>query len=387
MGADRGVNTTRAVEFAIGDLTGDLLVQRLAHAVQALEFVLPRIIVLSGQLINCRQGMGVMGCELRVDQVRHRQQLFRAGQIGDVGVDLAGIDRIAFEAVHLRAFDFAVPVGAFYQTNHQATAAAGGEVDQVVNHERAAFLVGLNDKANPVPARQLRLKAEFFQQIERDLQAIGLFGVNVDTDIVLARQQGQRFQARVKLFHRAVVLGAAVARVQRGELNRNARSFINAPSVGGFADGVDRLLVGDHIGLGIVGGQRRFAQHIVGVAEAFVFQLAGVGQRFGDGFAGDELLAHQAHRHIDAFTNQRLAALADNAVQRTRQAGFVMGRDQLAGKQQPPGGGVDEQRRAAADMRLPVAVADFVADQGVAGGFVRNAQQRFRQAHQRHALL
>ena len=66
---------------------------------------------------------------------------------------------------------------------------------------------------------------------------------------------------------------------------------------------MDRLLVGDHIGLGIVGGQRRFAQHIVGVAEAFVFQLAGVGQRFGDGFAGNELLAHQTHRHIDAFAD------------------------------------------------------------------------------------
>ena len=150
---------------------------------------------------------------------------------------------------------------------------------------------------------------------------------------------------------------------------------------------MDRLLVGDHIGLSIVGGQRRFAQHIVGVAEAFVFQLTGVGQRFGDGFAGDELLAHQAHRHIDAFTNQRFAAFADNTVQRARQAGFVMGGDQLAGKQQPPGGGVDEQRRAAADMRLPVAVADFVADQGIAGGFVGNAQQRFRQAHQGHAFL
>lgn len=96
---------------------------------------------------------------------------------------------------------------------------------------------------------------------------------------------------------------------------------------------MNSLLIGNHIGLGIVSGQRRFAQHIVGVAEAFVFQLAGIGQRFGDGFAGDELLAHQAHRHIDAFTNQRFAALADNTVQRTRQAGFVMGRDQLAGKQ------------------------------------------------------
>lgn len=52
-----------------------------------------------------------------------------------------------------------------------------------------------------------------------------------------------------------------------------------------------------------------------------------------------------------------------------------------------PGGGVDEQRRAAANVRLPVAVADFVADQRIAGGFIRNTQQGFRQAHQRHPFL
>jgi hypothetical protein len=69
---------------------------------------------------------------------------------------------------------------------------------------------------------------------------------------------------------------------------------------------------------------------------------------------------------------------------REREVGFVMGRDQFAGKQQAPGGGVNEQRRAAADVRLPVTVADFVADQRVAGGFIRNTQQRFRQTHQRH---
>jgi hypothetical protein len=72
---------------------------------------------------------------------------------------------------------------------------------------------------------------------------------------------------------------------------------------------------------------------------------------------------------------------------REREVGFVMGRHQLAGKQQAPGGGVNEQRRAAADVRLPVTVADFVADQRIAGGFVRNTQQRFRQTHQRHAFL
>ncbi|MNN13872.1 hypothetical protein D3C81_1269180 [compost metagenome] len=64
-----------------------------------------------------------------------------------------------------------------------------------------------------------------------------------------------------------------------------------------------------------------------------------------------------------------------------------MGGHQLAGQQQAPGGGVDEQRRAVAQVRLPVAGADLVADQGVAGAFVRDAQQRFGQAHQRHAFL
>ena len=104
--------------------------------------------------------------------------------------------------------------------------------------------------------------------------------------------------------------------MQGGELDGDPRAFIDAAAVGGFTNGVDRLLIGDHIGLRIGGGQRGFAEHVVGVAEAFFFELTGVGQRFGDGFAGHELFAHQAHRHVHAFTHQRLAALTDNAVQR-----------------------------------------------------------------------
>ncbi|MNN42938.1 hypothetical protein D3C81_1571490 [compost metagenome] len=38
-------------------------------------------------------------------------------------------------------------------------------------------------------------------------------------------------------------------------------------------------------------------------------------------------------------------------------------------------------------MLLPVAGADLVADQGVTGALVRDAQQGFGQAHQRHAFL
>ena len=259
VGAHRGVDPAWPVQFAVGDFAHHLLVQRFAHAVQALELILARVVVLARQLVDSRQGMGVVGGELRVNQVRHRQQLFSAGEIGDVGVNLAGVDRIAFETFHLRAFDFAVPVGAFHQTDHQATAAAGGEVNQVINDKRTALLVGLNHEANPVPARQLRLEAQFFQQVERDLQTVRFFGVDVNADVILARQQGQRFQTRVELFHHPVILGAAVAWVQSRQLNGDARPFINAAAVRGFADGVDRLLIRDHIGLGVGGGQGRFA--------------------------------------------------------------------------------------------------------------------------------
>ena len=80
-------------------------------------------------------------------------------------------------------------------------------------------------------------------------------------------------------------------------------------------------------------------------------------------------------------------AARDQPGQRRRQAAVVGGRGQLAGDDQAPGGGVDEQRAAAAEMRAPVAVGDLVADQRVAGGGVGNAQQRLGEAHQRHAFL
>ncbi len=103
--------------------------------------------------------------------------------------------------------------------------------------------------------------------------------------------------------------------------------------------------------------------------------------------AGDELVAHQAHRHVHALADQRFATLADGAGQRVAQAGLRMRGDDLARHHQTPGGGVDEQRSALAQVRAPVGVADLVADQRVARRLVGDAQQRLGQAHQRHAFL
>ena len=61
--------------------------------------------------------------------------------------------------------------------------------------------------------------------------------------------------------------------------------------------------------------------------------------------------------------------------------------NQLTGEQQSPGGGINKHGFALAEVRIPVTVADFIADQHIAGGFIRNTQQCFRQAHQRDPLL
>lgn len=52
---NRGINTARTVQLAVRHFTGDLLVQRFAHAVQALELVLARIVVLTREAVDRRQ--------------------------------------------------------------------------------------------------------------------------------------------------------------------------------------------------------------------------------------------------------------------------------------------------------------------------------------------
>lgn len=75
--------------------------------------------------------------------------------------------------------------------------AALGQVDDVVDHVRAALLVGLDDETDAVPAGQRWLEAQALEQIQRQLQAVGFLGVDVEADVVLLGQLGQAQQGRV----------------------------------------------------------------------------------------------------------------------------------------------------------------------------------------------
>ena len=384
MRAHRRIDAARPVQLLRAH---HLLVQRLAHAVQALELIIADREIRPGEMIDAAQRLGVMRGELREDAVARRQQLAGAGDIGDVGMQLARIDGEIGQALDLRALDLGIPIGAFHQPHHDAPIAAPRQIDDPVDDEGAALAIALHHEAQAVPAGKLRIGRQAFQQVERQFQPVGFLGIDVEADVVALGQQRQLLHGRQQFAHHAVRLRADIARVQRRQFDRNARPRIDAPPGRRLADGVDRSLIIGIIAPGVGGRGRRLAQHVIAVGKALGFHLPRALQRFLDGFAGHELLAHHAHRQVDAAPDHRLARARDQPRQRRAQPAIVDAADQLARHHQAPGGGIDEQRLLAAQMRSPVAVGDLVADQRIARGRIGNAQQRLGQAHQRHPFL
>ena len=380
MRADRCVDAAGPVQLPGPD---HLVVQGFTHAVQALEFVLFAL----PQLMDGGQGQGIVGGELRVNAVLRRQQFSGAGQIRDIGINLAGVHRVAGLSVHLGTLDFGIPVSALDEPDHETPLAAPGQVDQEIDDERAALLVRLHHDAQPVPATEVRIKGQGLDEIQRQLHAVGFFGVDVQPDVVLAGQHHQGFQSGKQLGQYPVALGAAVARMDGRELDGYARSFNHATAGGSLANGVDGAGVIVEVAPGVSFGHGRFAQHVIAEAVTAGFAFPAVGQCLVNGFAGDKLAAQHAHGQVDAFADQRFATFGDQARQCRGKSGFAVGADQFAGDQQSPGCGVDEKRLAFAQVAGPVAPCHFVTDQPVGRCLVGNAQEGFGEAHQGDAFF
>ena len=106
-----------------------------------------------------------------------------------------------------------------------------------------------------------------------------------------------------------------------------------------------------------------------------------------DGFAHDELLAKQTHRKIDALADQRLTPFGQNPAQCAAESALTVDGNQFSGQHQAPGGRINEQRWTTTQVRCPVAMTDFVANQTVNRRTVRNAQQRLRETHQSNTFV
>ncbi|MNU81724.1 hypothetical protein D3C71_713950 [compost metagenome] len=353
MGADGSVDTCGAAKFACAD---NLVIERLPHSMQALEFVFAALEFRPGDIIDRRQSLRIMGRKLREYSVGRRQQFAGTGNVGNIGMDLTREDWKILQPVHLSTFDFRIPIGALDETNHDATAVAAGEIDDEVEHGRATLAIGLHDEAHALPAGEIRIFAKALQKIERQFETVSLLGIDVEADIVFFRQASESLHLRQEFAHDTFGLCADITWVQCRELDGNARTVIDAATGRREADGVDRLFIILVVALGICRGRRSLAQHVIGVAEPAFLQRLCTLQRLGNRFTGDELLAHHAHCHVDAAADDWFATTGDQPGERGRKAAAIDRVGKLAGDDEAPGGGINEKRTATADMGLPIAI-------------------------------
>ena len=103
----------------------------------------------------------------------------------------------------LGALDLGVPIGALDQPDHQPPTRAAREIDEPVDHEDTALAVGLDHEAEPVPVREIRVEAQRLEEVERQIEAVGFLGVDVEADVVGFRQRSERLDARQEFVHHA----------------------------------------------------------------------------------------------------------------------------------------------------------------------------------------
>jgi hypothetical protein len=219
-----------------------------------------------------------------VESVARLDDAARAGEVGDVGVGLSREDRIAREPLHLRALHLAVPVGALHEPHHDALSMPARELGQPFDHEGRALLVGLHREAEALPALQRRRGEHALEDVERELEAVGLLRVQRHAHVAAARALHQRLHARHELGHHALALRVFVARMQRGELDGDARAAEDGRRRGRAfhamrGDGIDGALVSREVAPGVGRGEGRFAQHVVRMAVGRVLGRAAAFER------------------------------------------------------------------------------------------------------------
>ena len=178
-------------------------------------------------------------------------------------------------------------------------------------------------------------------------------------------------------------MGVLVARVQRRELDRDARA---APHVraADLRQPRDRVRVGLVVADGVGVGAGGLAEHVVGVGVAALLEGARLVDGLVDVAPEHELLAEQLHRLGDGAAHDRLAEAADQRTHRPH--GIVAVVEQAPGQHQAPGRRVDQRRARAPEVGRPVRVLELVGDELVDGLGVGYAQERLGEAHETDPL-
>ena len=225
-----------------------LAVERIAHAVQALELE----IAVFRAFHDEGDGQRIMGGELRVEARAGGEHTFGTYDIGEVGGGLAGEDREVRQPTLLRALDLGVPVGALDEADHETAIPCLCRVRDPVDHGKGALLVSLDGETEAVPAGERGICERRRAKTSSDSSSRSASSASM-VRFRSCRLGGPRQldQARGELLQDTIALARVVARMERGKLDRDARPVGETPASGRLADRRDRIGIGAKIALGV----------------------------------------------------------------------------------------------------------------------------------------
>ena len=179
---------------------------------------------------------------LRIEQRPRRQQLARAGHVGEVGHRLAREHRIVGKAALLGALDLGVPVGALDQAHHQPAAQRLRSAGRPSRSPRARASGRPAPRGRGRPSRRATGSARTRPMMSSDSSSRSASSASmVKLQVVRlgrARELEQRAASAPPAPARANRL---VARMQRRQLHRNAGPLRQAAPPALRADRGDRL--------------------------------------------------------------------------------------------------------------------------------------------------
>ncbi len=332
--------------------------------------------------------------ECGIDRIVRGQHLLGAGQVADVGAQLAGEDGEVGEAADVAELDFGIPIGALHQPDEELAVVFARQPRCPFDHRHAALLIGLDGKAEAFPAaavgagKQAVVARERLEQVHRQFEPVGFFGVDGEMDVRVARRGREVAHDRQQVGYREVGMEEGVLRMQRRQLDRDPGG--SSDVAGRFPDQpVDRLVIVYPVALGIVVGHRDFTEHVEAVRQPARAFGRGALERLVDRPAIDELPAENAHRLQRRPADHRLAEAVNRALERAAHAllRLLGALEHFARQHQREGRRIDEGGRAFAHVFGPVDIADLVADQRIGGCRIGHAQECLGEAHQGDAFV
>ena len=98
----------------------------------------------------------------------------------------------------LAQLDFAVPIGALDQPDHDPAMVLARQGGDPFDHRHGALGIGLQRQAKALPggAEQLGIGDQFLDDVHRQFEPFSLFGIDGEVDVSIAGLDRERFQQR-----------------------------------------------------------------------------------------------------------------------------------------------------------------------------------------------